>query len=106
MEWILNNPEIVIFLILVILGLISYLVKKGNLQKLLVYICLEAERKFGSKTGQIKLRYVYDWFVSKWPLMSTLISFEQFGKMVDIALEEMEHLINTNTAVFDYVGRK
>ena len=95
-----------IFLILVILGLISYLVKKGNLQKLLVYICLEAERKFGSKTGQIKLRYVYDWFVSKWPLMSTFISFEQFGKMVDIALEEMEHLINTNMAVFEYVGRK
>lgn len=102
----MNNLELVIFLILVTLGLISFLVKKGNLQKLLVYICLEAERKFGSKTGQIKLRYVYDWFVSKWPIMSSLISFEQFGKMVDIALEEMEHLINTNTAVFDYVGRK
>lgn len=105
MNWILNNLEIVIFLILVVLGLISYLVKKGNVQKLLVYICLEAERRFGSKTGQIKLRYVYDWFITKFPFMSVLINFEQFSKMVDTALEEMEHLINTNFAISDYVGR-
>lgn len=91
-------------MILVILGVISYLSRKGNIQKLLVYVCLEAERRYGSKTGQIKLRYAYDWFVSKWPLMSALISFEQFGKMVDTALEEMEHLIRTNMNVFKYVN--
>jgi len=106
MEWILNNLEIVIFLILVILGLVSYLCKKGNLQKLLVYICLEAEKRFGSKTGQIKLRYVYDWFMTKFPFMSALISFEEFSKMVDKALEEMEHLITTNDAIFRYVNRQ
>lgn len=106
MEWILNNLEIVIFLILVILGLVSYLLKKGNLQKLLVYICLEAEKRFGSKTGQIKLRYVYDWFMTKFPFMSALISFEEFSKMVDKALEEMEHLITTNDAIFRYVNRQ
>lgn len=106
MEWILNNLEIVIFLILVILGLVSYLCKKGNLQKLLVYICLEAEKRFGSKTGQIKLRYVYDWFMTKFPFMSVLISFEEFSKMVDKALEEMEHLITTNDAIFRYVNRQ
>ena len=106
MKLILNNLEIVIFLILVILGLVSYLCKKGNLQKLLVYICLEAEKRFGSKTGQIKLRYVYDWFMTKFPFMSVLISFEEFSKMVDKALEEMEHLITTNDAIFRYVNRQ
>lgn len=94
-----------IFLILVTVGLVSFLLKKGNVQKLLVYICLEAERRFGSKTGQIKLRYVYDWFITKFPFMSVLISFDQFSKMVDTALEEMEHLISTNFAISDYVGR-
>lgn len=94
-----------IFLILVTLGLISYLVKKGNVQKLLVYICTEAERKYGSKTGQIKLRHVYDWFTTKFPFMSVLISFNQFSKMVDIALEEMEKNIKNNPAIAKYVGR-
>ena len=106
MEWILNNLEIVIFLILVTVGLVSFLLKKGNIQKLLVYICLEAERRFGSKTGQIKLRYVYDWFMGKFPFMSALISFEEFGKMVDKALEEMEKLIKSNPAIFNYVTGK
>ena len=93
----------IIVAILVILGVISYLLKKGNIQKLLVYICIEAERKYGTKTGQIKLKYAYDWFVSKWPLMSALISFDQFGKMVDIALVEMEHLASTNMNIWKYI---
>lgn len=106
MNVILNHLDVVIFLILVILGLVSYLAKKGNLQKLLLYICMEAERRFGSKTGQIKLRYVYDWFIGKFPFLSLLISFEEFGKMVDKALEEMEKLIKSNKAIADYVGRQ
>lgn len=106
MNWILNNLETVIFLILVTVGLVSFLLKKGNIQKLLVYICLEAEKRFGSKTGQIKLRFVYDWFMGKFPFMSALISFEEFSKMVDKALEEMEHLINTNMAVYSYITGK
>lgn len=105
MNLILNNLDVVIFLILVILGLVSYLSKKGNIQKLLVYICMEAEKRFGSKTGQIKLRYVYDWFMTKFPFMSLLISFEEFSKMVDKALEEMQHLIETNDAVSKYVNK-
>ena len=106
MNLILNHLDVVIFLILVILGLISYLVKKGNIQKLLLYICIEAERKFGSKTGQIKLRHVYDWFIGKFPFLSLFISFEEFGKMVDKALEEMEKLIKSNKAIAEYVGRQ
>lgn len=99
-----ENLETVIILILAILGLISFLIKKGGIQKLLVFICLEAERRYGSKTGSVKLRYVYDWFVSRYPIMSSIISFKTFSDMVDIALEEMRHLINTNMKVFEYVG--
>ena len=62
--------------------------------------------RYGSQTGLIKLRYAYDWFISKWPIMSALISFEQFSKMVDIALKEMRRLIATNKHVFDYVNSK
>lgn len=69
-----------------------------------MYVCLEAERRYGSKTGQIKLKYAYDWFVSNWPVMSALITFNQFSTMVDIALKEMEHLIRTNMNIFKYVS--
>lgn len=106
MDLILSHLDVIIFLILVIIGLISFFIKKGNVQKLLVYICLKAEKKFGAKTGQIKLREVYEWFVTKWPVLSLLISFNEFSKMVDIALEEMRHLIDTNMQIFDYVNGK
>ena len=92
-------------LLLAIVGLISYLLKKGSLQKILVSICLEAEKKYGSKTGKVKLRHVYEWFVTKWPIMSTLISFDQFAKLVDLALVEMEDMIKKNPAIANYVGR-
>lgn len=104
LDFLTQHADVIIVTILVVLGVISYLCRKGNIQKLLVYVCLEAERQYGSKTGQIKLRYAYDWFVSKWPVMSALISFEQFGKMVDVALAEMEHLIKTNMNIFKYVN--
>lgn len=104
LDFLTHHVEEIVIAALVILGAISYLCRKGNVQKLLVWVCLEAERKYGSKTGQIKLRYAYDWFVSKWPILSALISFEQFGKMVDIALEEMEHLIKTNMNIYKYVN--
>ena len=105
MEFIMSNLETIVILLLAIVGLISFLLKKGGIQKLLVYICLEAERQFGSKTGSIKLRQVYDWFTSKYPIMSLIISFGWFSKMVDIALDEMEDKIKTNPAIAKYVGR-
>ena len=43
-------------------------------------------------------------FLTTFPILSKVISFEEFSKMVDEALEEMKHLINTNMKVFEYVG--
>lgn len=65
----------------------------------------QAEKSFGDGTGQIKLRYVYDMFLSKFKIVSNFISFEQFSILVDIALEEMNHLIESNQAIKDYVNK-
>lgn len=104
MEFIMSNWETIVILLLVIVGLISFLSKKANIQKLLTYICLEAERQWGSKTGTIKLRQVYDWFTSKYPIMSTIITFNQFSKMVDIGLVEMRDLISKNPNIAKYIS--
>ncbi len=105
MEFIVNNWGIVLIVVLVIAGLISLVLNdKAKAKKWLLLAVLEAEKEFGSKTGVIKLRYVYDLFLSTFPLLSKFITFEQFSVMVDEVLEEMRHYIDTNMAVYDYVG--
>lgn len=95
----------VLIVVLVIAGLIDLVRNdKEKAKKWLLYAVTEAEKEFGSKTGAIKLRYVYELFMSTFPLLSKFISFKQFSQMVDEALEEMRHLIDTNMAIFQYVG--
>lgn len=75
-------------------------VKMGRAQQLnkvkqwLLYAVVEAEKELGSKTGQLKLRYVYNLFVSKFKMLSHIISFETFSMLVDEALDEMKDMIN------------
>lgn len=67
-----------------------------QIQEWLLYAVAKAEQELGSGTGQMKLRYVYDMFVTKFPAIALFISFEDFKKMVDKALEEFEKLIEDN----------
>lgn len=65
----------------------------------LVWAVSEAESVLGSKTGQLKLRYVYDLAVTQFPLLAKMLPFSMFGKMVDDALEIMRNMIETNEAI-------
>ena len=49
----------------------------------LLFAVTQAEKELGGGTGQIKLRYVYDMFVVKFPSLVKFISFETFSFMVD-----------------------
>ena len=69
----------------------------------LLFAVTEAEKKLGSGTGEIKLRYVYDMFVGKFGFLAELISFELFAEMVDEALEKMRDMLDDNKAVSAYV---
>ena len=70
----------------------------------LVYATAIAEREFGGGTGRLKLRHVYDMFVSKFPWLAKFVSFNFFSDLVDEALEEMNYLLDTNSAIQSYVG--
>ena len=76
----------------------------ANIKEWLLYACIEAEKQLGSKTGKVKLRYVYDLFISKYRLISMIVSFETFSLWVDEALAQVRNLIETNSAVENYVG--
>lgn len=89
----------------VIIGVIDLVRnEKEKAREWLLFACIEAEKEFGAKTGVMKLRYVYELFLKCFPLLSKFISFDEFHEMVKKALEEMEHYINTNMAVYNYVN--
>lgn len=96
---------ILIVLLLVLIFSVYKFVKLGkvkqieNIKQWLIYACFEAEKILGSKTGQVKLRYVYDLFVSKFKFVSYFISFELFSKWVDDSLIEMKDMINNNDSI-------
>lgn len=71
----------------------------------LLLAVVEAEKKLGGGTGQIKLRYVYDMFIEKFKFLALMITFEQFSIMVDTALDKMRLMLSSNEKLKDYVEK-
>lgn len=72
----------------------------------LLLAVVEAEKALGSGTGQLKLRYVYDLFISKFKYLSLVISFPQFSMLVDEALDTMRNMIANNKQVEQYINKE
>jgi hypothetical protein len=71
----------------------------NKVQEWLLYAVTMAEKELGGGTGQIKLRYVYDMFVTRFTWLARIITFEAFSKMVDNALEKMKTMLESNEAM-------
>ena len=69
----------------------------------LKFAVTEAEKLLGEKTGQLKLRQVYDWFVEKFPVVAAFLPFRVFSSWVDVALETMRKWLEDNKSVANYV---
>ena len=72
----------------------------------LLLAVVEAEKALGSKTGQLKLRYVYDLFITRFKFLSLVISFPQFSMLVDEALDTMRNMIANNKQVEQYINKE
>ena len=70
-----------------------------SVKEWMLFAVTKAEKELGSGTGKLKLRYVYDMFIAKFPWLGKVVSFEMVSMMVDDALEEMRRMLQTNTAV-------
>lgn len=112
MEFLIDNWPLLIAAVAVIAVAATYLINffkmPGNAQldkvrEWLLFAVTEAEKELGGGTGQIKLRYVYDMFVMKFPTLVKFVSFETFSFMVDEALIKMRHLLETNEKIENYV---
>lgn len=70
-----------------------------NVRQWLLGAVTAAEKELGGGTGKLKLRTVYDAFLTKFPWLAPVVPFEQFSGLVDDALVEMRKLLADNKAV-------
>lgn len=70
--------------------------KVKTVKQWLKYAVAEAEQYFGSKTGKLKLQYVYNCFAERFKVVSSFVTFGVFSKWVDTALETLNGWLETN----------
>ena len=70
--------------------------KVKTVKQWLKYAVAEAEQYFGSKTGKLKLQYVYNCFAERFKVISSFVTFGVFSKWVDTALETLNGWLETN----------
>lgn len=112
MKWLIENWS----LLVVVVGAIIFSIQCfknfsqlpsdkqiAKVKEWLLYAVIQAEKELGAGTGTIKLRYVYDLFLSKFPSFAPVISFSMFSEWVDEVLEQMKHLLNANEQIGAYV---
>ena len=71
-----------------------------ELKKWLRYLVYQAEEYFGSKTGQLKLAYVYNLAVKQFPWIAYVMTYEEFDeKYVKEALKWLEEQLSKNANI-------
>lgn len=113
MEFIANNWYLIVAFIAAVAAGVVIAVKffklptsaqLAKVKEWLLYAVTMAEKELGGGTGKLKLRYVYDLFLTKFNWLAQVITFEQFSGLVDEALEEMKHLLENNTSMQELVN--
>lgn len=113
MEWIINNWFLVVCALAIIVVAVAVIIKFFNMptneqvkavKEWLVFAVMLAEKELKEKTGQEKLRMVYDMFLSKFTWLAKVVSFEIFSLWVDEALERFKRMLESNKNLQGYVG--
>ena len=89
--------------VIISIVLISFIVNIENAKQWLLYAVTQAEKEFGGGTGNLKLRQVYDAFLSRFPVLKLFIPFSLFANLVDESLANMEKMLEQNAEVQTYV---
>lgn len=102
LTWLADNWYIIVTIL--IIGFTS-IINKNKIQEWLKYAVSKTEEELGTGTGQLKLRQVYDMFIKKFPILSSIIPFTIFSKMVDLALEWMNEQIKKNNKIKEFIEK-
>ena len=103
-----ENWYVIFAIIVFVIAGVVFIVRNmsiGKMKEWLKYAVSLAEKELGSGTGQLKLRQVYDSFVSKYKWISVLISFDKFSELVDEALVWMRTEMDENQKIKNYIEK-
>lgn len=115
MKWVIDNWSLLVVLACAMVAVYIYVKKFANMpteeqikkvKEWLLWAVIQAEKDLGGGTGTIKLRYVYDLFVTTFPDVAKMISFDTFSKWVDEVLVYMRRLLESNMDIRYYVARQ
>ena len=77
--------------------------RKEMINKILFALALEAERLYGSKTGQAKKAQVIAWFYERYSWLSKFVTEEQLGEWIDAVVETMTEWLASNPVAAENV---
>lgn len=110
MEFFAENGNLILGIV-IILGAAAMMIWKflqlpeteqtEQVEEWLLAACMQAEQELESDAGKEKLQLVYTRFEQQFPAVAMAISFETFSKWVDVALEEMQEMLQEKTESFE-----
>ncbi len=96
-----------VLVVLAFLVLVVVLIKRGEtkvLKKILFNLVTQAEKQFGSGTGELKFAAVADWIYQRIPAVLKLLFTEKdIADMIEAVLEEAKKAWGTNENLKEYV---
>lgn len=97
-------PMILVVLILIGGTIALILNQRKTAREWLLLAVTEAEKTLGGGTGKLKLRQVYQAFLTNFGLFAKFVTFETFEMWVNESLEQMKKMLETNKKVEEYVN--
>lgn len=106
-NFLLLNWDSVIVGAALVIGLVVLLAKKqyAILDKIILALVTEAEKKYGGGTGAVKLAAVIDWIYPKIPAVIRLfITESQLVKMIEHVLVDAKQRWESNPSISSYIA--
>lgn len=98
-NFIITNWDSILTVILFIVFLL-FLIKKGattQVNEILFYLVIEAEKQFGNGTGALKYAAVTTWLYERLPsIIKMLFTDKQIDLMIEKAVKDMKDYLDTN----------
>lgn len=96
-----------VLVIVAFLALVVVLIKRGEtkvLKKILFNLVTQAEKQFGSGTGELKFAAVADWIYQRIPaVLKLLFTSKDIETMIESVLEEAKKAWGTNENLQGYI---
>ena len=98
-----ENWYVIAVVLVLLFGIYYTITNKQKVKIWLEWAVTTVEKELGTKTGQLKLRKVYDMFIERFPIFSKLVPFSTFSLWVDEALEFLRNQLANNEAIKAFV---